>query len=165
MHHHSKEQQINVFIMRKIIPFSLLLLFTTLSFAQLAYSPVEWSHTTQKVSDTEYDLVFTANVNSGWYIYSQYLESDDGPIRTSFNFNKNEGVEFLGKTKEAGKKSEGYDALFDMNVIKYSGEVTFTQRVKITKGKPTLSGWLEFMTCDEERCLPPAEVDFKFKLE
>ncbi len=152
--------------MRKIlVPFSLLLFFTTLSFSQAAYSPVEWNHKAEKINDSEYDLVFTATVNPGWYIYSQYLDSDDGPIRTSFNYNRSDVVEFVGKTEEDGKRSEGYDALFDMNVIKFSGIVTFTQRVKVKKGSPTLDGWLEFMTCDEERCLPPMEVDFEFKLE
>ena len=41
--------------MRKIIPFSLLLFFTTLSFSQ-AFNPVEWNHEAQKINDSEYDL-------------------------------------------------------------------------------------------------------------
>jgi hypothetical protein len=33
------------------------------------------------------------------------------------------------------------------------------------KSPTTLTGYLEFMTCDNEKCLPPAEVDFRFGLE
>ena len=69
-----------------------------------------------------------------------------------------------GKNVEDGKKYEGYDDLFGMNIIKFSGKPTFTQQVKITK-PTTLSGHVEFMTCDSERCLPPSEVQFRFDLQ
>jgi hypothetical protein len=28
-----------------------------------------------------------------------------------------------------------------------------------------VKGYVEFMCCDDEKCLPPAEVNFTFKLE
>jgi thiol:disulfide interchange protein DsbD len=50
-----------------------------------------------------------------------------------------------------------------MNIVKFSGEPTFTQRVTARAGT-VLSGYLEFMTCDEEKCLPPVSVDFSIGL-
>ena len=41
------------------------------------------------ITDTEYELVFTASIDSGWHIYSQDLPSEDGPIATSFTFGQN----------------------------------------------------------------------------
>jgi len=52
-----------------------------------------------------------------------------------------------------------------MKVIKFSELVTFTQRVKISDLSEPITGYLEFMTCDNTRCLPPTEVGFSFKLE
>ncbi|MCR9287661.1 MAG: protein-disulfide reductase DsbD N-terminal domain-containing protein [Bacteroidetes bacterium] len=149
--------------MKKIISFSFFLLTISLAFGQ-QLDPVKWSQKVLKISDTDYDLVFTANIEDGWYVYSQYLESDDGPIRTSFNFNSNDNLEFIGKTTETGNKKEGFDEMFEMNLVKFGGEVTFVQRIR-TKTKPAaVSGYLEFMTCDNERCLPPMEVNFTLDL-
>ena len=127
-------------------------------------NPVKWSYEAVKVADGVYDLTFTAHIQDGWYVYSQYLESDEGPIPTSFHFDDNEMVVLEGKTEEAGHRHEGYDELFMMDIVKFSGEPTFTQRVQL-KGSTTLKGYLEFMTCDNERCLPPSEVPFQFTLE
>jgi thiol:disulfide interchange protein DsbD len=150
--------------MRKIIPFLALLMSVSFAYAQ-PLNPVEWKQEVQKISDNEYNLVFTANVDDGWYVYSQYLESDDGPIPTSFNFVENNDVEFIGQTTETGNRKEGYDEMFEMNLIKFGGKVTFTQTVKTNNTPVNVSGYLEFMTCDNERCLPPMEVTFSLDLE
>ena len=150
--------------MRKIIPFSIFLLSVSFTFGQ-QLNPVKWTQTVQKVSENEYDIVFTANVEDGWYVYSQFLEGDNGPIPTSFNFNSNDQIEFIGKTKETGKKKAGYDEMFMMDVVKFGGKVTFTQRVKTSASSTNVSGYLEYMTCDNERCLPPAAVDFSLDLQ
>jgi thiol:disulfide interchange protein DsbD len=148
--------------MKKILFFTMVFLTSGFVFGQM--NPVRWTYEAKKVMDNEYDLVFTAHIENGWYVYSQYLESDDGPVRTSFNFEENAAVELIGQNVEEGHKYEGFDELFYMNIIKFSGEPTFTQRVKIAS-PATLTGYLEFMTCDNEKCLPPREVDFSFELK
>ena len=55
--------------------------------------------------------------------------------------------------------------MFEMNVTKFAKQVSFVQKVKITDDTKPISGYLEFMTCDDTRCLPPAEVDFSFTLK
>jgi thiol:disulfide interchange protein DsbD len=114
----------------------------------------------------EYDLIFTANMEPKWSIYSQYTE-DSGPIPTSFTFEQGSHYSRVGPVKESGKKKEGPDPLFgDVVVIKfYEGPVIFTQRVKVTDLSKPIAGFLEFMTCDDERCLPPTEVEFSFSLQ
>ncbi|MEO1260445.1 MAG: protein-disulfide reductase DsbD domain-containing protein [Bacteroidota bacterium] len=149
--------------MKKVLLlFALAFIASNATFAQL--NPVKWSYEAKKVADNEYDLILTAHVNDGWYIYSQTLESDMGPIPTSFNWGEATDLQKIGDTKEDGLKHEGYDEIFDMNVVKYSGHPTFTQRVKINK--PTsLSVFVEYMTCDNDRCLPPTEIEAKFNLQ
>ncbi len=147
--------------MKKLSLFAFSLLLSGIAFGQT--NPVKWSYEAKKIANGEYDLVFTAHISSGWYVYSQYLESQDGPIPTSFHFEENAKVQAVGKTAEAGDKHEVFDDIFAMNLIKFSGETKFTQRVKI-QSATTLSGYLEFMTCDNEKCLPPSEVEFRFSL-
>lgn len=149
--------------MKKVLLFSIAL-FSFGALSAQVLNPVTWTFKAQKVADGEYDLVFTSHIDDGWYVYSQFLESDEGPIPTSFNFNENGSVQLVGKATEAGPKHEGFDDIFEMNVVKYSGNPTFTQRVKIS-GATTLTGYLEYMTCDKNRCLPPTEVDFSFSLK
>ena len=148
--------------MKKVLTFAIAFLFASLAFAQL--NPVKWSYEAKKINDGEYDLVFTAHITDGWYVYSQYLESEEGPIPTSFSFSENTNIELVGKPAENGPKHEGFDEIFEMNVVKYSGQPTFTQRVKVNSAT-SLSGYFEFMTCDKNRCLPPTEIDFKFDLQ
>ncbi len=136
------------------------------SFAFSAHSqtlnPVKWSFSAEKNDDGTYNVLLTAAVQAGWYIYSQTLD-EGGPIPTSFAFETKGGVEFLGKTEENGTKKEGFDPVFEMNVIKYSNKVVFTQKVKASPATK-ITGTLTYMTCDNERCLPPSDVDFSIVL-
>lgn len=145
----------------------LILLFLAISTASMAQvlNPVKWEFESRAVSDTEFDLIFKATMDPEWAIYSQYLESDDGPIPTTFEYTKGSHFQLVGKCKETGYKKEGYDPLFDMNVVKYLKNAEFTQRVKVTDLSKPVEGYLTFMTCDDERCLPPTDVDFSFSLK
>lgn len=129
--------------------------------------PVTWSFEHKKINDTEYDLIFKANIQDGWTIYSQHIDPDAiGPVPTSFTFDEGEHFSLNGEAKEEGKKKEGKDPLFDdLFVIKFiKGPVFFTQRVKVKDPNTPITGYLEFMTCDDSKCLPPTEVDFSFAL-
>ena len=148
--------------MKKVLLFTLALFASSAVFSQL--NPVKWSYEAKQVAAGEYDLIFTANITDGWYVYSQNLPSDDGPIPTSFLWNDNTQIELIGRTKEEGKKHEGYDEIFEMDVVKYSGRPTFTQRIKV-KNPNAFSVYVEFMTCDENRCLPPKQIEAKFNLQ
>ncbi|MDX1665877.1 MAG: protein-disulfide reductase DsbD family protein [Saprospiraceae bacterium] len=126
--------------------------------------PVSWSFDASKVGASEYELVLTAQVEPGWYIYSQHQESDEGPIPTSFNFEDEEEYELVGEVEEVGDKKEGYDEIFDMNIRKFSGEVRFIQRIRLLEPVGSIEGWLEYMACDDKRCLPPRDVSFSIDL-
>lgn len=126
--------------------------------------PVKWRFDSKHVGGNEYDLIFTADIQKGWTIYSQFT-SDDGPVPTAFEFTNGSHYTRQGIVEEKGKKKEGMDPLFGVVVIKYiSSPVLFIQRVKVTDFSKPIEGYLTYMTCDDERCLPPADVDFSFKL-
>ena len=137
--------------------------FTVPSMSQIL-DPVKWETEYCQISDTEFDLIFKAKMEPLWAVYSQFLE-EDGPIPTTFEFNAGGHFQLSGKAKETGERYEGYDPLFDMNVIKYKKHAEFTQRVKVSDLSQPIVGYFTYMTCDDERCLPPTDVDFSFELK
>lgn len=146
--------------------FFFLVLGSFLSFSLMAqiFNPVKWSTSYKQVGSNEFDLVFTAEIDDKWVIYSQYLDGDDGPVPTSFNYEEGSHFQLVGKNKETGDRKEAYDKVFDMTLVKFSHQAVFTQRVKVTDLSKPITGYLEFMTCDDERCLPPTEEDFSFQI-
>jgi thiol:disulfide interchange protein len=139
-------------------------LFTGMFFGLHAQilDPVKWTQNLRQVDDTHFELILKARLDKDWSIYSQFIEGD-GPIPTSFQFTPGDHYELVGKTREEGDRHEGYDPIFEMEVIKFTREATFTQKIKVKKFGVPIVGFLEFMTCDKERCLPPKEVDFRFE--
>jgi thiol:disulfide interchange protein len=151
------------YILYSFTTFLFFLIFQSNTFGQIL-DPVSWSFSIEEKNGDEATLIFRANVDDGWYIYSQYLESEDGPIPTTFEYEQSDHVSFVGDNKESGKKTEGYDAIFGMNLVKFAGNVSFRQDIKIKDYSKPLTGYLTFMTCDDEKCLPPKDVDFSFDL-
>ena len=117
----------------------------------------------EKISDTEYNLVSTANIDKGWHLYSQNVP-EDGPIATTFTFEKNDNFEFAGiVTEEKGKTID--DPVFGMRIKFFEDKAEFKQRIKILNEELSIvKGEVEFMVCDDARCLPPSYVDLSFIL-
>jgi thiol:disulfide interchange protein len=126
-------------------------------------NPIKWSFDAKKISDTEFDLIATAKIDKGWYTYSQFI-GNDGPVPTSLSFDKSGQYQLIGKAEEVSDhKKSGFDKIFDMNITKFSDEVKFIQRVK-TSGATEVKGKVNYQTCDDEKCLPPNDVDFSYKI-
>lgn len=144
------------------------LLFTFLAFATFftanaqIHTPVSWEFSKENITDTEYYLIFTAHIDEGWVVYSQNQDSDDGPVPTSFEYDSMNGFQLIGNNEEHGHSKTVYDKIFEMNLTKLSGIVQFKQKVKVNSGTKSISGYLTYMTCDDEKCLPPQDVDFDF---
>ncbi|MFT5762814.1 MAG: thiol:disulfide interchange protein [Saprospiraceae bacterium] len=150
--------------MRQLATFLLIsIISATTSFAQIL-KPVKWTWEAKHIEGNEFELIYTAKIDDGWSIYSQYLESDEGPVRTSFEYDEGNHYTLVGKNEESGGRKESFDKVFEMNVIKFKKNGIFTQKVAISDYSKPVSGYLTFMTCDDKRCLAPADVDFEFKL-
>ncbi|MDP2067690.1 MAG: cytochrome c biogenesis protein CcdA [Lutibacter sp.] len=130
------------------------------SFAQI-HDPVKWSTSTQKISETEYDLIVTATIEAKWHLYSQNVPAD-GPIPTSFSFKTSPDFKLIGKTTEE-KGVSSYDPVFEMQIKYFENKATFKQRIKVLSDKSfKIAGTVEFMVCDDASCLPPTEIDLAF---
>lgn len=126
--------------------------------------PVKWSYGSEKISDKEFDLLITATIEKGWHVYSQFIE-EGGPIPTSFKFQPSASYKLKGKVTESPKAISAFDKNFDMQIAWHKDLVVFKQRIILNEPKAVISGMLEFMVCNDEKCLQPEEVEFQIKIE
>ncbi len=144
--------------------FFLLLCFFAISQAFAQQNPTKWTFTATKVKKGEYKIALAVELQDKWAIYSQTLESNDGPVPTSIVFEPATGAELVGKAAEEGDKIAGFDDVFGMNVVKYKKKVKFVQTVKAKKGTK-IKGSVTFMVCNDDSCLPPRDVPFEVSLK
>lgn len=130
------------------------------SFAQIQ-EPVKFKTELKTISDTEAQIVFTGNIDAGWHVYSTDLPSG-GPISATFNVEKIQGAELMGKLTPQGKEIENFDKVFEMKLRYFENTATFVQKFKITDVSYQIEGYLEYGACNDENCLPPTEVPFSF---
>lgn len=148
--------------MKKII--TTLLVFSFSFVNAQPKDPVGWTYEAKKKDDKNYDLVITATLPKPWHIYSQNTGAD-GPIATKITFNANPLIIKNGKIVETGKLVKTFDENFKTNVLYYSDKVVFTQSIKLkTTAKTSVVGKVEYMVCNDEKCLPPTTKAFTIKL-
>ncbi len=150
---------------RKLMqPLALLVMALTSSLSQAQIlEPVEWSFSHERISEGQYELQLTANMDAGWYIYGTELEPG-GPIPTSINFDEGEGFELLGPLRYPAAEVK-YDPNFEMDIPMFADRVTFRQTVRVLSAESVVvTGELEYMSCDDQRCLPPDFIGFSFEL-
>jgi len=137
-----------------------MLLGLTNVFAQIQ-DPVQFKAEWKNISETEAQIVFTGVIDAGWHVYSTDLP-EGGPISATFNVDKMEGIELVGKLTPEGKVIEAFDKIFEMQLRYFEGKATFVQKVKITGPTYLIEGYLEYGSCNDENCLPPTEVSFSY---
>jgi thiol:disulfide interchange protein len=147
-----------------LVKSSLVFLLLCVSCFVFGQEPVKWAFEAKDAGSGQYDLVFTATIEEGWFTYSQFLESEDGPVATSFTFKEQPHYQLVGKAQEGGEKITVFDKVFDMNLSKFKHKAIFTQRVAATDATKPITGYVSFMVCNDEMCLPPKDKDFVFSL-
>ena len=149
--------------MKKAIFPLFLYIFPLLLQAQIL-EPVTFKTELKKVSDEKVEIVFTGTIDPGWHVYSTDL-GDGGPISATFNVDKIQGAEPVGKLKPVGKEVSGFDQMFEMQVRYFEKTAQFVQELKLTGGTYAVEGYLEYGACNDENCLPPTQVSFSFQGE
>ena len=127
-------------------------------------NPVKWTYSTEQVSSTEYNLIFSAKIDKDWHLYSVY-SPENGPLPLFFSYEKSEDYELIGKMKETPKPHEVYEEVYKITVKQFSESAKFIQKIKIkTNSTFTIKGNLDGQSClDEGMCVPVTE-DFEIKI-
>lgn len=108
----------------------ILLFFSFSVFAQTETEPVVWDTTMEKISDTEYDLIFKATILKDWHLYSQYNPEDASLPLVISAAGDNPKFELVGKAKES-KTYKEYSETWEKEEIFFKNNGTLTQRIKI----------------------------------
>lgn len=146
-------------------PVITLILAMTAFLAQAQLNPVTWTFSAKKTADKTYEVKMTATIQANWHLYSQTQPEDAVAMPTSFVFSPNPLFTLNGNVKESGKMEKYTDKTLGVSANQYSNTVTFTQVIKLkSTAKTSVTGTVEYQTCDDQKCLPPKKVNFKVAL-
>ena len=126
--------------------------------------PVKFSVAQNKLSDSEFEIVFTGNIDPGWHVYSTDIP-EGGPTPATINFDEQKGVELVGKLTARGNVHKAFDELFGMEVSYMEGTAVFVQKMRITEASYSVKGYLNYGACNDQNCMPPTNVEFSFEGE
>ena len=99
--------------------------------AQTANEPIKIETSIQKISETEYNLIFTATLFKGWYLYSQY-NPDEASLPLEITILEGEsGYKLVGKADEQDTFKK-YSETWEKEEIVFKDKAIITQRIQLT---------------------------------
>ena len=105
------------------------LLFSIIGFSQVL-TPVKWSNRTEKISATEFNLIFEANIEADWHVYSQFTP-EDGPLPLELNFKNQKGNYELVGTAIESKTERKFNDVFGVDEVYFAKKLKLQQKIKI----------------------------------
>lgn len=148
--------------MKKIITFCIVL-FAVFTQAQTAENPVVWDTSVEKISNTEFNLIFKAKILKEWHLYSQYNPEDASlPLEITIPENEKNYI-LLGKALES-KTDTAYTKVWNKNEIFFKEKATITQRIQLTNKEVSVLKVNLFAQVCKEACIQIDET-FTFSLD
>lgn len=145
--------------MRNLLTLLLFLVVMPLS-AQIQ-EPVKFTVSQEQVTDSEFDIVFSATIADGWHVYAPNLAAG-GPTPATISFDELVGAEPVGKLRAKGDVQTSYDDLFEMQVSYMEHEAVLIQKMRLTDAEYSVKGRLTYGACSDKSCMPPSHVAFSF---
>ena len=121
--------------------------------------PVQWTVETEKLNKNEYNIVFKAEIEDGWHLYSQNTPFG-GPMPLYFDFIDTLGIERIGGVAEP-QPIIHYSDIFEIDEHFFEKEAVFTQRVKLLDDAATVTGVITGQTC-KESCI---QLEYEFEVQ
>lgn len=149
-------------MMKRSISLAVFLAFSVIICRAQILRPVSWSYGAKKISPTEALVFLKATIDEGWHLYSQHVKAG-GPIPTTIRFDRSADYTLAGKTAEP-KPFVRMEPTFNMNVGFFEKAVIFQQKIKLKKSQTTVTGAINYMTCNDKQCLPPDDVKFSIPI-
>ena len=145
--------------MKKLLyPVLLTLISLQLLFSQ---DPVTFKTKVEKISDLEYQLIVTTDIEKNWRLYSQFLE-EGGAIPTEFSFyDSNNHFKLQGNVQESESITK-YDPIFGLDQSYFENSNIFKQKIIITKENlSTVLAKISYQACDDAVCIfRDSELEF-----
>ncbi|MBO5849860.1 MAG: thiol:disulfide interchange protein, partial [Paludibacteraceae bacterium] len=145
--------------MKKTILFFCFVFIGFINASSQIIEPIKWSFLQQEDGDSVVELIFKATIEEGWHLYGTNLP-EGGPVSTTIHFNNSENIDFIENLISTSQEVVKFDEVFQMELKWFDTEAVFVQKIK---GKHSnLDGYIEFMACNNQSCLPPTKVHFSF---
>jgi len=127
--------------------------------------PVKWDIEIKPLkSANQYEIVATAKIDMGFKLYGVNMK-DGGPVKTSFNFEILENCKEFGKAVEVTPSHKIHDKMFDMEVTYFKNKAVISHKIWVTEKPAKVTGYIQWMSCNDEMCTPPMDEEFEFAIE
>ncbi|MGM0377504.1 MAG: cytochrome c biogenesis protein CcdA, partial [Bacteroidota bacterium] len=150
----------------KILKLSFLFAFLAglISLNGQVLEPVEWEFSVNEISDTQVEVIAEATIDEGWHLYGADLP-EGGPVSTSLNLIDSDDYSAGGSVRQEPEPDLQHDPNFDMELSWFSDDARLILPVELNgEDVSAIEGYVEFMVCDDEQCLPPERVDFTLNM-
>ena len=142
--------------MKSILAF-VLFFVSSWTFAQ---NHVQWSFHYDATSES---VIAEGKIDAGWHLYSQKTDENAGPIATKMVLLPNKSVKLIDNSIEDLEPHEIFDKNFESTVYLFESTYSSEQQIKVKK-PGTLKGEMQYMICDDTKCLPPISVPFTLEI-
>jgi len=146
----------------QLLTSAILILISETLTAQILH-PVHWSYAAKKTGKKIATVFIKATIDDGWRIYS-VNQNDGGPLKTSFEFLPSKTYQLAGNIDEPTPITK-FEKVFNLDVNYFERSVIFEQKVALTSSDAVVRGKVSFMTCNDEKCLPPEDLTFQIKIK
>ncbi|MFA6580554.1 MAG: cytochrome c biogenesis protein CcdA [Paludibacter sp.] len=146
--------------MKKNISLIIIAIFLAVNTFSQIYEPVKWTKELKITGERTADVIIHASIDEGWHLYGIHLPKD-GPRATAIVFESVKNAQKVGELQTPSKLHKAYDANFDMELNWYTNQADFIQKISYTDiSKVEVKGYIEFMACNDQSCLPPSQEPF-----
>ena len=127
--------------------------------------PIEWEFKIDSSSSdnlNEVTLIFTANIEPTWYLYSSDVDPNVLTKDTQFDFKNNNSFTLVDTIMPINPKTK-YDSIWEGVVTYFDLTGTFIQKIKLESENPYINGTIDYQVCSEieGKCIP-FQTDFVF---
>lgn len=147
-------------MINKLIVF--LLIITSSAYGQETKDISKWKVAVSKASikpGDEIEVIFSADINKDWKLYSSDFKGDIGPLPTEFKFTGTESYKLLGDIT-AVSPLKTVDPTWDVAYTYFLEKAEFRQKIKIVKKDALVKGTIKGLLCNNKDgiCVPFQET-------
>jgi thiol:disulfide interchange protein len=157
-------KRLNVLRTKGIALITMLLLSVFVNAQQI--NPVSWTFSTEQISEQEFYLIMSGNIEADWHMYTIDIE-EGGPMPMYIEFDKSDDYKLVGGVLEFPKPKEVFDDVFNVTVKYHEKTVQYKQKIKLNTEKSfTIEGLLDGQACYDidGRCvLVTKDMEFNIK--
>ncbi|MDO9000492.1 MAG: protein-disulfide reductase DsbD family protein [Bacteroidota bacterium] len=133
-------------------------------YVQSQENHITWSASYKSISSSEGEITIKAVIEKGWHTYSQQA-NNAVPFPTLISYKESTQYQLVGKTEEKNSHEE-FDEVLKAKLLVFSNKAEFKQKVKLnTKSPQTIFLKVEYILCDNKKCLPPTTIDLEVKTQ